>query len=332
MGRRVEKYDAVGAGTKTRYYYDNQRVLLEQEDTGSGFADKRYYVFGNYVDEVLLMRKDSSADFYYAHDHLYSPVALFIPSGVVWERYEYDAYGKAYVMSGTYGGRAYSYWGNPYYFTGQRQDYLDKVDNEYLLKIMYCRSRYYDTYTGRFLQQDPLGVMPDAQLPNRFAILNQYTDGASLYEYARSSPVLFVDPSGQVVVLVVCAGGAATLTAAEAAAAAFGVSVAVCLTMPDCRAAITDGLAEAVQGIVDGAKAVVRHAASCCKKVECSFTHHEPHHWWLQPRFGVPPWKKCYMNHTQIMCRIKGTGFKIRVQVPYGPCYKFIYGIPPITH
>jgi RHS repeat-associated protein len=195
MGRRVEKYDAIATAT-TRYYYDNQRVLLETEDTGSGFNDARYFVFGNYIDEVLLMKKFQSptGDYYFGHDHLYSPAVLFDSSGEVKERYEYDAYGKANVydddFSQTY---TSSQWGNPYYFTGQRQDYLDNNS----LKLMYYRSRYYDTYTGRFLQQDPLGVMPDAQLPNRFAVLGQYTDGMNLYEYAISNPVIQADPYGE---------------------------------------------------------------------------------------------------------------------------------------
>ncbi len=41
-----------------------------------------YYVFGNYIDEVLLMRRDS-ADKFYLHDHLYSPVALTDSNGAV---------------------------------------------------------------------------------------------------------------------------------------------------------------------------------------------------------------------------------------------------------
>jgi len=46
--------------------------------------------------------------------------------------------------------------------------------------LYYYRARSYSPITGRFLQRDPFG----------------YLDGTSLYEYARSSPSLYRDPSG----------------------------------------------------------------------------------------------------------------------------------------
>lgn len=62
LGRRIQvaEADPIGGAT-TRYYYDGQRVLVEEEDSGSGFADERYFVFGNYIDEVLIM-VDEPAD------------------------------------------------------------------------------------------------------------------------------------------------------------------------------------------------------------------------------------------------------------------------------
>ena len=53
------------------------------------------------IDEVLRMRADES-DYYYLHDHLYSPAVLIGYESGQWrpvERYEYDAYGTARVIN-----------------------------------------------------------------------------------------------------------------------------------------------------------------------------------------------------------------------------------------
>ena len=101
-GRRIEKVDAI-AGTTRRYYYDDQRVAVQTLVSGSVETDERYFVFGNYIDETLVMHvipaQAGTQDLYYAHDHLYSPVALFAANGSVAERYEYDAYGKCQILN-----------------------------------------------------------------------------------------------------------------------------------------------------------------------------------------------------------------------------------------
>jgi len=113
---------------------------------------------------------------YYVHDHLYSPVALLALSGTPYERYEYDAYGKCYIMDASYNPRSVSSYGNPFYFTGREMDFLDNGN----LKIMNYRHRYYDTYTGRFTTHDPLG----------------YVNNLNLYEYVKSNPMRYSDPFG----------------------------------------------------------------------------------------------------------------------------------------
>ena len=92
--------------------------------------------------------------YYYLHNHLHSPVALVDEDGAVIERYEYDAYGQPTLWepdySDTIDGR--SGYGNPYFFTGRRIDYIGTCD----WQIQYHRNRFYDYQTGRWLKQDPI--------------------------------------------------------------------------------------------------------------------------------------------------------------------------------
>jgi RHS repeat-associated protein len=64
------------------------------------------------------------------------------------------------------------------------------------LKIQYNRNRYYDYYTGRWTTHDPLGINPAGSMANLFTVLEQYTDGLSLYEYIQGNPSGSVDPLG----------------------------------------------------------------------------------------------------------------------------------------
>ena len=175
LGHRVRKIDAV-AGTTTLYYNDPEwRVLAEYNGTG---AVQRTFVWGNYIDEALRMRAGES-DYYYLHDHLYSPAVLIGYESGQWrpvERYEYDAYGTARVMDPSFGTRAATQYGVTTLFTGRTLDTLDSAN----LKIMYYRHRYTDPFVGRFLQQDPI----------------RYVDSMNLYEYVKSRPVTYYDPQG----------------------------------------------------------------------------------------------------------------------------------------
>ena len=98
-------------------------------------------------------------------------------SGVVQERYAYDAYGNVTMYDGptSAGGdwsnpHTVSTQGNPILFGGMRQDPATGSD--------YDRDRWYDPSTGGFSSTDP------AQ------------SGANLYEYAGDDPTDFTDPSG----------------------------------------------------------------------------------------------------------------------------------------
>jgi len=139
---------------------------------------ERWYAYGNYIDEVLIMSTSAIASDakFYIQDHLYSPAALTDASGNVIERYEYDAYGQPYIMDASYNARSSSSYGNPYLFTGRNVDFLDNGS----LILQYNRFRYYDYYTGRWFSYDPIG----------------YWDSLNLFEYAGSNPIIRTDPFG----------------------------------------------------------------------------------------------------------------------------------------
>ena len=110
LGRRIEKVDVI-AQTTRRYYYDEQRVAVQTLVSGGVETDDRYFVFGNTIDAVLVMGfriSTSWFNFYYGHDHLYSPAVLYGPTGTAVERYEYDAYGSVQILTANYDPRTTS--------------------------------------------------------------------------------------------------------------------------------------------------------------------------------------------------------------------------------
>ncbi|MFC1783124.1 RHS repeat domain-containing protein, partial [Planctomycetota bacterium] len=191
LGRRIQKDDNIADET-TRYYYNNNwQVLTETDDNND---TQRWFIYGNYIDEVLVMVAPGTPDdvYYYAHDHLYSPAALMEDDGDVIERYEYDAYGKMTRFDPDFTEWSGTEAGNPYYFTGRRVDVLDDGD----LTLQYSRNRYYDYYTGRWLTHDPLGVVPNALIPNYFIPKQQYLDGINLYIYVNNQTIIKTDHLG----------------------------------------------------------------------------------------------------------------------------------------
>jgi RHS repeat-associated protein len=199
LGRRIEMkvYDNGEVDSVTRYYYNNNWQVLAETDydsTGPTETQLRDYIYGNYIDEVLIMTDDSDAKHYYGHDHIFSVVTLIEPDGDVEERYEYDAYGKPTISNAGFT-QTYdtSQFGNPYMFTSRCVDSLDSDD----LQLQYNRNRYYDYHTGRWLTHDPLGIVPNGYVGNTaFIPTVQYGESRNIYEYVQSNPVLLVDARG----------------------------------------------------------------------------------------------------------------------------------------
>ncbi len=195
LGRRIEKKDLIDANNTRRYYYSKDWQVLA--DYNSNNVAKGRYLYGNYIDEVLMMTdpngQGTPVNYYYAHDHLYCPVALCNSSGSAVERYEYDAYGRVTIWNSNFSTkRTSSSYRNIFYFTGQKMDFLDNGGS----KLGDYKHRQYDYETGRFLQHDPLGIIPNSEKTNIFKIYLQYLDALNLYEYVRDNPTNSNDPYG----------------------------------------------------------------------------------------------------------------------------------------
>ena len=195
-GRRIGKFDAAALEV-TYYYYNDQWQILAEYD-GTAFGNR--YVYGNYIDEVLLSVIPAQAgiqNHYYLHDHLYSPAALLDDTGAVVERYEYDAYGSVRILNSEFSILNSSQYGNPHAFTGRQLDILDSGT----LHHMHYRHRDYSPQLGRFLQQDPLGINPFEHSGNNFWIEGlHYLDGINLYVYTRNTPLNWTDSWGLFVI------------------------------------------------------------------------------------------------------------------------------------
>lgn len=104
-----------------------------------------------------------------------SVIALTDDTGVILERYAYDAYGQPLFLNGSGTVISGSAEGNRYTYTGREWD----AD----LALYHFRARLYDPEAGRFLGRDPL----------------KYDKGGAVltYGYVQSSPLMYADPLGE---------------------------------------------------------------------------------------------------------------------------------------
>lgn len=161
-GLRTRKETATGT---TRYVYDDRSVLLQTDDAGSTLAK---YDYG--PDRLLSIGHATEPRQFYLFDGLRSVVNLMRTDGGVQVRYQYDAWGNPRATVGS----SFS----PFGFTSHERD--DETG------LYYAKARFYDPEIGRFLTEDPFeGFDNDPPSLHR-------------YLYAKSNPLIYVDPTGEV--------------------------------------------------------------------------------------------------------------------------------------
>ncbi len=236
-GRRIvkESYTA-GLLIEVRHlYYSNDWQLLE-ERVGLAVTAERQHVWGiRYVDELVCRDRDVDGlpfngleeRLYALQDANFDVTALTDTSGTVVERSSYTPYGTRSLHDASFGARASSSYSSDIGHQGLTHDGESG--------LVYNRNRIYHPALGRFAQRDPLG----------------YVDGMSLYEYLRSGPVHYTDPSGLVLPAIPVVVGGIALAALEAAAAAAGLTLFACMMTPACRAAAVAGTQKIINDLLN---------------------------------------------------------------------------------
>jgi RHS repeat-associated protein len=164
-GRRIRR---VANSTTTRYVYAGEQSIEEYDGSNALVAS---FVFGDKVDQVVMMKSGSNR--YYYHQQLVGSVTQVTDgSQSVVESYEYGPYGETTIKDA--GGATISATaiGNRYGFTGRQYD--EETG------LYYYRARHYSPGLRRFVQRDPL----------------EYVDGPNAFAYVCDRPVVCVDPLG----------------------------------------------------------------------------------------------------------------------------------------
>ena len=120
------------------------------------------YLTGTGIDETL-SRTDSTGSYSYLTDNLDSTLALTNSSGAISTSYNYEPYGNT-TQTGSASTNALQYSGRENDGTG----------------LYYNRARYYSPGYGRFIGEDPIGLL----------------GGINNYAYADGDPIDFYDPYG----------------------------------------------------------------------------------------------------------------------------------------
>ncbi len=177
----------------TRYVWDGDQLLHEmrapgahaltqsalQSESGAGRQYGRVtYTHGGGIDQPLGVYRDG-----YANEYGSAGAFLVVPHASWRGRFDLGTYpaGSAAGLDVRWPGQDDRVFHNGGGATG-RGDWMGGLLNEMrdASGLMYRRNRYYDPQTGRFTQEDPIGI----------------AGGLNVYGYAAGDPVSYSDPYG----------------------------------------------------------------------------------------------------------------------------------------
>ncbi len=157
LGRRVRKtVNSVG----TWYLLDGDRVLIETDTAGTPVGEYSYYPG---ADRPHAMKR-GGVMYYYAQDAQGNVIGLISATGTVSATYDYKPYGESIATTGSVV--------NPYRYKGREWDAE--------ARLYFMRARYYDPHLGRFIAEDPIGLV----------------GGINPMTFVGGNPVSLRDPSG----------------------------------------------------------------------------------------------------------------------------------------
>ncbi len=159
LGRRSAK---IVGNERTEYYWDGDKLIGETRAGTSSAGEQIWYVYEPGTSKPLLFIRNGEI-YYYQLDQLGTPISVTDTNNrIVWQA-SYSVFGKATVTRNEID--------NPLRFQGQ---YFDSETG-----LHYNHFRYYDPDTGRFISQDPIGLL----------------GGINHYQYAPNH-INWVDPLG----------------------------------------------------------------------------------------------------------------------------------------
>jgi RHS repeat-associated protein len=213
----------------------DQQTIADYPVGGAATTPTFRYVYASYIDEPVVRKTAGTGEtlVYFHRNQQYSITAVTTSAGTISERYAYTAYGQPTTLDASGTVLQTSNFSLRYSFTGREWDAT--------LGLHHFRARWMSPSAGRFLGRDPIGY-----------------EGSEwgLYEYCRNSPLIYLDPGGEILWAIPVAWPAipAVNAAVAAAVAAAGYTLVECMSNPVCVMAVPAAIAQALANLTGAAR------------------------------------------------------------------------------